>query len=243
MSERVSDIGSPAQGPPVRVGHTLRCWSSASERSSWTERRALAVIVIAMLFAHCAWTTPGVGVEMTIASDDAPGDVLDARGDAHVIEHASLRIASIALLRCPEERASLSSLLGPAIALAHEDETSALGPFVIDATDPTPIALGRLTILPGRYCDVRVRVAGDAEGPTLELRDDVMTIASDLERERVIRLATPITLDDHARTAHLALRVSLAGSLERVDPGAPDPIADGATVLSAILAALDIDSN
>ncbi|AKF11267.1 hypothetical protein [Sandaracinus amylolyticus] len=205
------------------------------------ERRALAAIVIALLFAHCAWTTPGVGVEMTITSDDAPGAVLDARGDAHAIEHASLRIASIALLRCPDDRAALSTLLGPAIAHAHEEETRSLGPFVIDAIDPTPIALGRLTTLPGRYCDVRVRVARDAEHPTLVLRDDAaMTITSELERERVVRLASPITLDEGARTAQLAIRISLAQSLERVDPGAPDPIADGAAALGAILGALDV---
>ncbi|WP_236518030.1 DUF692 domain-containing protein [Sandaracinus amylolyticus] len=35
----MSNIGSPAQGPAVRVGRTLPCGPSASEHSSWTETR------------------------------------------------------------------------------------------------------------------------------------------------------------------------------------------------------------
>lgn len=190
------------------------------------------------LFAmHCASVTPGVGARVTLVADDEGlPELVDVQGAALRLVRARLSVASVELLPCPDAAPSVA-WLGASIARAHEG--ASVGDVVVDLEDGGERELGTLDLLPGEYCDVRIRVAPLGE-PTLALTGGPMALATSIEREQVVRIER-VRLDATSRRVAVRVRVSLARAIDELDLDALEPEVDALRALGGLLRSVEID--
>ncbi len=211
-------------------------------------RGPLAVLTLSLLLlAHCAWRVDGLAAFVAWRRAGEARTTTDSGVSVTLLE-ARISVAEVSLVRCASARFAWPDGLGPGRASAHGGEPTS-SPFVVDLVAPSDrVEVDAVPVVPGRYCDVRVRLAPVDGTPTMQLAwtmpdGAVRRLRSEAERVRVLPWRssdTPgVVFDGTHRTASLSLLFDLGPTLARTDVDGASDVA-GFAALGGLLDGLSV---